>query len=566
MKKTKVIKLLLIPIMLICLLFSACKNGNNENGLVELKLNTQKVELYVGDDYVLRSTCSNTEWMSQDATIAQIDARGRVRALSMGETIITASANGKTLECVITVSEKQTFSTETVVFEKTQEVFVINGSYPLKAKVYINGEETQNIPTYSSDNEQVATVVDGVVTTKTAGKAQIKATYGSATATCTIYVFEEEPSLILDQHSVEIEVDETATLTGSFQRDGVSQETAFTWTTNNDCVTVSNNGEICGVLPGESIVTVSVQGLIAYCHVKVVRVQEIESVDAFLSIKDNPYVRYELMNDLDFSNYKWTEKTIVPKLSSTLDGNGNKLLHLTRELASDRLGVFGEITETGAVNNLAVYVDEMLYTDNCGALALYNYGTIQNCYIKVKATPKTTSNEALLRNGVVYENYGTMQKLLVDLEITTQNDKRVTFHAFAAKNFSIIKDCIVISSAVATRDVKTGDISVKNIYYQLLSGTSDVSHYNGYGYASVGVADNAQDKRRENCYIFEDSQQMLSLGEGGYAIDGGKGMVPETEKASLQITGKDIFECYDSSIWSFGNERIVFFDNILYTV
>ncbi len=563
MKLRKIVKLLLIPLTLIFLLFPACKNENAVQGGA-LKLNVESLVLYVGDDYVLRSTSNGTQWESEDSTIVQIDARGRLRALTSGETKVKASANGKTVECTVTVKEKQTFSTETVRFVNSQEVLSVNGTFTLSATVYVNGEETEEIPTYISDNETVATVVDGVVTAKAAGKAQIKATYGTATAICNVYVYDGNPSLLLNHASIEIAVNETVTLKPSLKESGALLESALVWETNNENVAVSESGEIKGVLPGETIVSVSVDGLVSYCHVKVVRVQEIDNVEAFLSIKDDPYLRYELKKDLDFSNYAWTDKTLVSKLSSTLDGKGKSLLHLKHETAGDRLGIFGKITETGAIKNLAVYIDELAYTDNSGALALYNYGTVQDCYVKVKAAAKTTSSVSLLRNGVVYENYGTMQNLVVDLDVTAQNVKTVTFHAFASKNFAVIKDCIVISPAVATRNVNTGSATVKNVYYQLLSGTSKVSHYEGYGYANTAVADNAQDTRRENCYIFESAQQLLTLGQGGYAIDGSKGMVPETEKASLQITAKNILDCYDASVWSFNDGQIVFFENVLY--
>ena len=519
------------------------------------------ITILIGDDYALIGA-DGASWTSANEAVAKVDAKGRVIAVSEGETTITATSGSTIEKWIVKVNKPQTISTESICFTQTQAFIQVGQSLTLETAIHKNGEIVEQAPDFRSENTLIATIdKNGVVTAASVGEVKIIATYGVATAICTVYVSQDGENLLLNQNSLELQVGENFALTVT------PAETAVVWTATGDSVIVSDQGKITALKAGETVVKATVNGVSAYCLVKVYAVKEIENVNGFLQITDNPYVSYKLMQDLDFSDYEWAQKTLVPKLSSRFDGNGYKLYNLKRAVASDRLGIFGEIASTGRVENLAVYIDEFAYTDNSGALAVYNYGTIENCYVKITATAdKSATTTMLLRSGIVYENYGAMRDLLVDVNATSGMTKTVTFHAFAAKNFGTIENGLVISSASATRDVKNEEgTAIKHIYYQLLSGTSDVAHYDGYGYKTTGTADNAQDKRRENCLIFETLVQLLSFGNGGYAIDGSKGMVPNGEQDQLKITESDILNAFDTQIWAFGTTLVTFFGRALYT-
>lgn len=554
MKNKTIGKLWLLVFIAVILILPCCQKAP------AIEASTETITIMIGDDYALIGD-DGANWTSENEAVAKVDTKGRVIAVSEGETTVTATSEKTIAKWTIKVNKPQTVSTESVCFEQTQAFVNVGESLTLEATVYENGEIVEKFPNFRSENTAIATIDgNGIVTAVSVGEVKIVATYGLATAICTVYVSQDESSLLLAQSALELQVGERFALSVT------PDETAVVWSTTGNNVSVSDEGVITALSAGETVVKATSNGVSAYCLVKVYLEKEINNVNGFLQIADNPYVSYKLTQDIDFSDYAWSQKTLVSKLSSRFDGNGYKLYNLKHTLAGDRLGIFGEITSTGAVENLAVYIDEFAYTDNSGALAVYNYGTLENCYVKIAAqAEKSATTAMLLRSGVVYENYGEMRNLLVDVNATKDTAKTVTFHAFAAKNFGSIENGIVISSASATRDVKSEEgVTVKHIYYQLLSGTSDVAHYNGYGYQTTSTADNAQDKRRENCLIFETSAQLLAFGNGGYAIDGSKGTVPQTETDTLKVTSSDIFTKFDGEKWSFSNTEITFFDKTIY--
>ena len=553
-------KILLLVCTLIMFLLPAC-NKNGDTVIKSIELNAKKIELYIGEDFSLKANIKGLSWVSEDETIAKVDSKGRVSALSIGETTVSAERSGVRAECSVVVKERPVVSTETVSFSETTVFVGVNENKTLNISVYKNGELTNEKASLLSSNEAVATISsDGNILGKSEGVATITATYGSAQATCTIYVSNGDADFSIDQASFTMSVGENLNIQNYISAVGSLEDLRPVWNASNLNITVSDSGMVYAAMPGESVVQITCQGRTIYCCIKVYQEKFISSVNDFVTIENNQYVNYKLSKDLDFTNYNWENKNIVGELSSTLDGNGHKIYNVRRSMATDRAGLFGKITETGSIVNLAVYIEEFLYKDNCGALALYNYGKIENSYVKISANAHTTAAAELLRSGVVYENYGLMNCLLVDVTAKSGGVSTVTFHAFAARNFGIIRNGLTISSASATRTVD--DVSC--IYYHLLSGSSDMSHYNGYGYLNVNSVDNSYDKRRENCYIFLSEAQLRTLGNGGVAIDGSKGIVAKTETGTLQVSSREILVGFSSDVWTFNQGQIGLFGLILY--
>ena len=553
-------KMLLLVCALIMFLLPAC-NTDGDTTIKSIELNAKAIELYIGEDFSLKASVKGLVWSSEDETIARVDSKGRVLALSVGETIVSAERSGVRAECSVMVKERALVSTETVAFSETTVFIGVNENKALNISVYKNGELTNEKASLLSSNEAVAAIsAEGNVLGKAEGVATITATYGSAKATCTIYVSNGNTDFTLDQALFTMHVGESLDLQNYISTEASLEGVKPVFTASNLNITVSNSGMVYAAMPGESVVQIAYQGCVIYCSIKVYQEKTISSVHDFVTIENNPYVNYKLSQDLDFMNYDWQSKNIVGELASTLDGNGHKIYNLRRSIATDRAGIFKKITETGSIINLAVYIDEFLYKDNCGALALYNYGTIENSYVKISANAHTTAAAELLRSGVVYENYGLMNCLLVDVKAMSGGANTVTFHAFAARNFGIIRNGLVISSASATRTVE----GTSYIYYHLLSGSSDMSHYNGYGYLNVTNVDNSYDKRRENCYIFLSVEQLRTLGNGGVAIDGSKGIVAKTETSTLEVSSRGILVAFSSDVWTISQDQIRLFNLILY--
>ncbi len=150
-----------------------------------IKLNQSEYTLYTkkGNSYTLKAKVDGPEkkvtWMSSDAKIATVN-KGKVTAVGEGEAIITATANGKSAQCVITVKEsKVILSTENMTIEK-------GTSKELPADVVGKSQTVK----YATTNSKVVTVKKGLITAKNYGEADIKVTANGVTSTCHVKVLD----------------------------------------------------------------------------------------------------------------------------------------------------------------------------------------------------------------------------------------------------------------------------------------------------------------------------------------------------------------------------------------
>ncbi len=118
-------------------------------------------------------------WSSSDPQIASVDANGLVTALNTGVATITAKCEDVTYTCTVTVQITRTLN-KTEILSST-----IGETHQLK----LNPMPTNAVPTWSSDNEAVATVNEnGIVTIVSEGTATVTAVCEGVTYTCTITV------------------------------------------------------------------------------------------------------------------------------------------------------------------------------------------------------------------------------------------------------------------------------------------------------------------------------------------------------------------------------------------
>ena len=132
------------------------------------------------------ATDANVTWSSSDDTIATVN-NGEVTALKAGTATITASAGGQSATCTVTVTDP--VAAYGVSLDKTTLALTVGGTQQLTATVAPDNA-TNKAVSWSSSNESVATVSNGLVTAVSAGKATITVTTadGPHTATCTVTV------------------------------------------------------------------------------------------------------------------------------------------------------------------------------------------------------------------------------------------------------------------------------------------------------------------------------------------------------------------------------------------
>ena len=155
--------------------------------LVEgISLNITSASINIGQAIQLQATIEpnyadnqTIKWSSDNATVASVDQSGNVTALSKGEATITAqTTDGSNLSatCRITVIKL----VSSIVLSKSQLSIEKGESTTLTAKVTPT-DATNTALQWSSMNEAIATVDNGVVTAVSCGKTKIivEATDGS---------------------------------------------------------------------------------------------------------------------------------------------------------------------------------------------------------------------------------------------------------------------------------------------------------------------------------------------------------------------------------------------------
>jgi uncharacterized protein YjdB len=202
-------------------------------------------------------------WSSSDTTVAEVSSSGLVTPKNAGTAIITAASaadSTKKAECTVHVSANAVTLTDITLSETT--LALTRGASHTLAVTYIpqNTTDSREI-TWTSSNESVATVSNGVVTTKSAGSAVITATSvvnGNIAKTCTVTV-EAPPlsSISLNKTSLILNPGNMETLTVIYTPADTTQ-TGVTWESSNPAVAMvlnGANGMVMAVSEGTATIT-----------------------------------------------------------------------------------------------------------------------------------------------------------------------------------------------------------------------------------------------------------------------------------------------------------------------
>ncbi len=130
---------------------------------------------------------------------------------------------------------------------------------------------TPNACIWTSSDESIATVTDGVITAVKAGECDIKAYLLDKTAICHVTVTEITPTEVtLNQEFAKLEIGSQLTLTATVMPDNATDK-QVTWSTTNSAVaTVDSLGHVTAVGEGECFITATCRDKQAMCHVIVI--------------------------------------------------------------------------------------------------------------------------------------------------------------------------------------------------------------------------------------------------------------------------------------------------------
>ena len=262
-------------------------------------LNKTSLFLVEGDSETLVATvqpdnASNktVTWSSSDESIATVNEQGKVTAVKEGYATITAKAEDKTVECQVTVSNREIPVSSIVL--NTNNVEMTEGESVRLVATVSPANATNASITWSSSNEAVATVdQQGLVTALKEGAADITAQAGDKTATCKVQVkplVVPVTSIALNKTSLSLKEGESETLVATVSPDNATDKTVTWSSTNTSVATVDASGRVTAIKEGTATITAKAGDKSATCSVtvskNVVAVTSIALNKTSLSLKE----------------------------------------------------------------------------------------------------------------------------------------------------------------------------------------------------------------------------------------------------------------------------------------
>lgn len=196
-------------------------------------------------------------YYSNNSSVAWIDLNGVITGKSVGsaEIIVTTEDGGYTAKCIVNVTQPVTS------VSLNQSNLNINVGSTAQLLCTVEPEDASNKSVvWSSSNEDVATVIDGNVTTHSVGETIIKVTTndGGLTAACTVNVVQKVTGVELIKTELLMAEGESDTLSVSiFPSDATNK--LVTWASSNTNVATVTDGTVSSVDEGTSVITVTTE-------------------------------------------------------------------------------------------------------------------------------------------------------------------------------------------------------------------------------------------------------------------------------------------------------------------
>ena len=259
-----------------------------------MKLSAASLILDVGESYTLEATFNpktTTEtkvlWSVADKSVAKVDAKGKVTAVSAGDTIITAkSSNGLTAICTVKVNQP----VGSIELNYTEYDLAVGDELELEVTFDSEDVTNQKVKWKSSKSSVASVDKNGVVKGKKGGVAIITVTAdeNGMQANCVVTVEEPVSQITLNKTAYNLGYHKSFLLKAKLKTNSATNK-KLKWTSSkSSVVSVNKSGMIYGKKPGYATIKVKAtdgSGAEASARIRVVReVGSISANPSFLSM------------------------------------------------------------------------------------------------------------------------------------------------------------------------------------------------------------------------------------------------------------------------------------------
>ena len=280
-------------------------------------------------------------------------------------------------------------------------------------------ENTTDTLVWTSSNDAVATVKDGVVTAVKEGKATITAACGNAKAECVVTVLPPilATGVTLDKTALKLYEGDTAKLTAMVKPEDTTDKT-IVWTSSDKTIATVKDGAVTAVKAGTATITAACGEAKATCAVTVKApvapaqkdgVYQIGTADELVWFAKqvnggSTAISGVLTAEIDLNGFDWTPiGSSAKKFSGSFDGAGYAIKNLTIDYKTAKsgerlyLGLFGYAEGTkdnrAAIKNLTVQgsvnagSEFSVYSGNvAGVVACGSYVDVSGVISRVNVT------------------------------------------------------------------------------------------------------------------------------------------------------------------------------------
>ena len=281
--KTKQTSHIFIVSAIMALVIASCKGKEtSEINVSSVSVTPDRLEIIEGESAKLTAKISpaaaadrTVTWTSSDKAIATVDGSGNVQGLKTGTATITATAEGKSGKCTVTVKEKTVSVTE-VSLDRTELTLTEGSSENLTATVKPDNATNKKV-TWKSDKTDIASVDEsGKVTALKAGEATITVTTedGGKNATCKVTVKSKNVPVTgveVNPWAVTLSVRGTTKLSYTIKPADAANQNVKWESESPSVATVDSEGNVKGIAAGTAKISVTTDdgGFKSYCTVTV---------------------------------------------------------------------------------------------------------------------------------------------------------------------------------------------------------------------------------------------------------------------------------------------------------